>query len=173
MYTRAHDSLSRRRNIYYSVHRPAEVESSRVGAGKGSRAANCPPSYPPYTLPHTNVVTHCSSFSHQFILSYFFSHCFSLFRLTQLCRLTAPASKALDYLPLISARVAHLLPRLLLLPRTKPPSFLSSLLLLSILYWLPFLLTFFLPPSYLQFQEALSLYRYNVRPLCKDHRKAN
>lgn len=124
MYTRAHDSLWRRRNIYYFVHRPAEVESLRVGAGKGSRAANCPPSYPPYTLPHTNVVTHCSSFSLQLILSYFFSHSSTLSRLTRLCRLTAPASKALDYLPLISARVAHLLPRLLRLPRTRPPSFL-------------------------------------------------
>ena len=46
-------SLSRRRNIYYPVHGPAVEESSRVGAGKSSRAANCPPSYPPYTLPHT------------------------------------------------------------------------------------------------------------------------
>lgn len=39
----------------------------------------------------------------------------------------AAASKALDYLPLISARVAHLLPRLPRLPRPKdqpPPNFL-------------------------------------------------
>lgn len=57
---------SRRRNIYYPVHGPEGEGWNRVeggegggrgGAGKSSRAANCPPSYPPYTLSHTLTVT--------------------------------------------------------------------------------------------------------------------
>lgn len=49
----------RRRNIYYPVHEPEGEEWNRRGrgAGKSSRAANCPPSYPPYTLSHTLTVT--------------------------------------------------------------------------------------------------------------------
>lgn len=49
----------RRRNIYYPVHGPAGEGWNRRGrgAGKSSRAANCPPSYPPYTLSHTLTVT--------------------------------------------------------------------------------------------------------------------
>lgn len=67
----------------------------------------------------------------------------------------ATASKALDYLPLISARVAHLLPRLPRLPRPKdqPPSPTASNTAL------PFSLRFppFVPPFFLSFLRSFHL----------------
>lgn len=116
------------------------------GAGKSSRAANCPPSYPPYTLSHTLARNHpypplppvirfpptrlshptshsspppTTALAHLFIVLLA-----SPPATTPLVRpfslggpRRAAASKALDYLPLISARVAHLLPR----PKDRPP----------------------------------------------------
>lgn len=126
------------------------------GAGKSSRAANCPPSYPPYTLSHTLTVTTLIPLPRRSLLlqplllilslSLSFSSPSSLRGLFSVplgrtdthhprasplgetsppCSLSrdaprrAAASKALDYLPLISARVAHLLPRLSRLLRDR------------------------------------------------------
>lgn len=62
----------------------------------------------------------------------------------------AAASKALDYLPLISARVAHLLPRLPRLPRPKdqPPPLPSPELPFILFRFPPFISpSYLLPPS--------------------------
>lgn len=125
------------------------MESSRErGASKSSRAANCPPSYPPYTLsltlarnhPYPPLLpprfpptrpSHPTHATHTPVLPSAWptssSSSFPSFPRRQPSHVPpslvgssldgAPppcprASKALDYLPLISARVAHLLPRL-------------------------------------------------------------
>lgn len=143
-------------NIYYPVHRPRKRDGGGGGgrnrpgrgAGKSSRAANCPPSYPPYTLSHTLARNHpypplplrCAPTRPSHPTRAIHPRCpppspplhrpppsppLSASALSSRPPFlsAATASKALDYLPLISARVAHLLPRLPRLPRPKdqPP----------------------------------------------------
>lgn len=78
----------------------------------------------------------------------------------------ATASKALDYLPLISARVAHLLPRLSRLVRDRDhhlPRFPSSFSISFLLFPLPFFrfLFLFLFFSLLPFPPALATFVYS------------
>lgn len=132
------------------------------GAGKSSRAANCPPSYPPYTLSHTLTVTtliplppwspppagsslilHTGSPS---TLALPLLHPILHLPPRFLSTFPATASKALDYLPLISARVAHLLPRLSRLVRDRDhhlPRFPSSFSLSSLFFFYVFFFRFF------------------------------
>lgn len=83
-----------------------------------------------------------------------------------LSTLPATASKALDYLPLISARVAHLLPRLSRLVRDRDhhlPRFPSSFSISFLLFPLPFFrfLFLFLFFSPLPFPPALATFVYS------------
>lgn len=142
----------RRRNIYYPVHGPEGEGWNRRGrgAGKSSRAANCPPSYPPYTLSHTLTVTTLIPLppwspppAGSSLILHAVHPLFLPPQLPSSCSLSldvprrAAASKALDYLPLISARVAHLLPRLSRLLRDRNYHLLAS-----------FFFPFFLFPTY-------------------------
>lgn len=179
-------------NIYYPVHRPGRGRPEGGGgrnrpgrgAGKSSRAANCPPSYPPYTLSHTLARNHPypplpplrfppTRPSHPTRAIH--PRCPPLHRPPSSPPLSAAlasrppflsaatASKALDYLPLISARVAHLLPRLPRLPRPKdqPPPLSPHALFRSSFstlrpYFLPATTFDVYRPSYLRFFVSVS-----------------